>query len=188
MSEYNFLQRKNDVLGKKDKSYAEMWDERIRSLCEKINKSPNYYTTSSCSGRILLMVDQEKKGAGLFIWVSHDKINLKELKEALLSFKGKELLKFKCEPPILHIVCKNLSFAEEILEKGQKSGWKNSGIINLKRNVVVELHGTEKLEFPIFREGKFLVDDEFLELVARKSNKKLEKGWKRIGSLNAAIS
>ena len=84
--EYNFLQRKKDVLGKKDKSFIGGWDERIRDLCLKLNKSSNYYTTSSCSGRSLLMVDQQKKGAGLFIWVGHGKINLGDVKSGLKDF------------------------------------------------------------------------------------------------------
>ena len=187
MPEYNFLQRKSDILGKRDKSYAGEWDLKIKRLCEKINESPDYFTTSSCSGRVLLMIDQEKKNSGLFIWTSHDKFSLKELKKALLEYGGKELLKFKCEPPILHVVCKTLENAESILEKGQKSGWKNSGIISSKRDFVVELHGTEKLEFPVFTEGKFLVDDNFLNLIIEKSSKKLENGWKLIEGLEKAV-
>ncbi|MBS3084425.1 hypothetical protein J4411_00750 [Candidatus Pacearchaeota archaeon] len=188
MSEYNFLQRKNDVLKKVDKSYAGGWDKKIAALCEKINKSPNYYTTSSCSGRVLIMIDQMKKGAGLFIWMSHDKITPKEVRDKLENFKEKELLKFKCEPPIIHIVCKTLKDAKEILRKGQKAGFKNSGIISLSRNIVAEIHGTEKFEFPVFKCGKFLIGDKFIRLVVEKSNKKLEKGWKIIGKLDGLIS
>ena len=66
MQQDNFLQRKNDLLNKKDKSSIGKWDEKIATLCEVINKKDNYYTTSSCSGRIVVMVDQEKKGSGLF--------------------------------------------------------------------------------------------------------------------------
>lgn len=79
----NFENRKKDVLSKIDKSSIGKWDEKISSLCDKINSLKNYYTTSSCSGRILLMIDQEKKGEGLFVFVSHDKISFKKLKEEL---------------------------------------------------------------------------------------------------------
>jgi len=187
MAEYNFLQRKNDVLGKEDKSYAGEWDKHILKLCEKINKKENYYTTSSCSGRILLMVDKPKKGAGLFSWITHEKTTFEEIKKNLIKFSGKEPLKFKCEPPIIHIVCKTLKDAKEILDKGFKSGFKNSGVISFGKNIVVELHATEKYEFPIFYDKKILVDDNFLKIVVEKSNKKLEKGWKAISELEKKI-
>ena len=58
-----------------DKSSIGKWAEKISGLCGKINSKENYYTTSSCSGRILLLIDQEKKGEDLFL--------LKEIHEAL---------------------------------------------------------------------------------------------------------
>ncbi len=56
-----FQQRKKDILSKRDKSYKGNWDKHIKNLCDKINLSRNYCTTSSCSGRVVLMIDQEKK-------------------------------------------------------------------------------------------------------------------------------
>ena len=38
MAEHNFIQRKIDVLNKKDKSFAQGWDEKVISLCERIIK------------------------------------------------------------------------------------------------------------------------------------------------------
>jgi len=183
MAEYNFLQRKKNVLKKKDKSHAGKWDSKIVKLCDKINENKNYYTTSSCSGRALLMIDQQKKGAGLFLWVEHKKVSLKKLKNSLKIIKENRLVKFKLEPPIIHIVCKNLEYAKELLKKGFKSGWKKFGIISLEKNIVVELHSTEKLEFPIFKGEKFLVNDKFLKLIVKKCNIKLKIGWERINSL-----
>jgi len=40
-----FLQRKKEVLSKKDKSSKGSWDEKIKTLCDKINKKNDYYTT-----------------------------------------------------------------------------------------------------------------------------------------------
>jgi len=79
-----FLQRKKDVLLKIDKSSIGCWDEKISGLCEKINSMKNYYTTSSCSGRIVLMIDQNKKQKGLFIRIYHDEISFKQLKKDLM--------------------------------------------------------------------------------------------------------
>lgn len=79
----DFPQRKNSILFKQDKSLKGHWDEKIQRLCEKINSLENYYTTSSCSGRVVLMIDSEKKEKDLFLKVYHDLISFEELREDL---------------------------------------------------------------------------------------------------------
>ena len=183
----NFQQRKKAVLSKLDKSSIGGWDKKIVKLCDKLNKSKNFYTTSSCSGRIVLMIEQEKKAKNLFIKVWHDKISFNELKENLMNIRNKELIKFKLEPPILHLACKDLNCASEFLEKAKHVGWKRSGILTYKKNIILELNSTEKLESPIINNGKVLVNDLFLKLIVELSNKKLEKGWEKIENLKKII-
>ncbi len=182
MVEDSFLKRKKDVLSKLDKSSKGEWDEKILQLCEKINDSDNYYTTSSCSGRVVLIVDEDKKQEGLFVKIYHDKISLEDLKKDLTLVLGKnEKIKFKMESCILHVVCKSLEGAQILYDKAKLAGWKKSGIIATKNHVVLELNSTERLEFPIMCCGKILVNDEFLKIIVKETNKKLEKSWKKIG-------
>ena len=184
----SFQKRKKDVLSKLDKSSIGKWDEKIKPLCDKINSLENYYTTSSCSGRIMLMIDVEKKGEGLFVFVSHDKVSFKKLKDEInFALKKNNKIKFKVEPPILHISCESLKDAEKIQEKSRLAGWKISGIIGMKNNFTVELNGTERMEFPIIQNKKILVDDEFLKIVVDEANNKLEKSWMRIDKLEKLI-
>jgi tRNA wybutosine-synthesizing protein 3 len=184
----NFQQRKQDILSKIDKSSIGKWDEKIISLCEKINSKENYYTTSSCSGRIVLMIDQEKKVEDLFLFVSHDKISFKKLKEELeKSLKENKKIKFKLEPCILHISCKNLEDAEKLFEIGKNAGWKRLGIIGTRNGFTFELNSTEKLEFPIIQNKKILVDDDFLKIILEDANEKLEKCWTKIKKLEKEI-
>lgn len=177
----NFQQRKKEILSKKDKSSIGNWDEKVKSLCDKINKKENYYTTSSCSGRIIIMKDVNKKSPNLFEFVSHTSIKLKSLLENLP--KTKTNLKFKSEPPILHVSCKDLDSAKELLNNARNSGWKRSGIITLNKNIIVELISTEKIEFPLTRNGELLVDKKFLEIVLQKASNNLKKGWEKINKL-----
>jgi tRNA wybutosine-synthesizing protein 3 len=180
----SFQQRKQDVLSKLDKSSIGKWDEKIISLCNKINSLENYYTTSSCSGRILLMVDQEKKGENLFLFVSHDKVSFKKLKEELnLALKKNKKIKFKLEPCIIHIACETLEDAKKLFEIGKNAGWKRLGIIGTRNGFTFELNSTEKLEFPIIQNKKILVDDVFLKIAVDEANRKLEKSWLRIKKL-----
>ncbi len=230
MAKDNFQQRKTAILSKLDKSSIGEWDDKIKSLCDKINKKDDFYTTSSCSGRIIVMVDQDKKGPGLFEFVSHDLVEFDGLKKELGKINSlqsllpqlatshepssennflyheiarppqrpsinkkiklltnKSNIKFKSEPPILHVSCKTLEGAEDILNKAREVGWKRSGIISLGKNIIVELISTEKLEFPLIKEGKLLVDDNFLKIVLEKADSNLKKGWLKIEGLKKLI-
>lgn len=178
-----FLQRKNSILSKQDKSSVGEWDDKIKKLCDKINSKENLYTTSSCSGRIIIMFDKEDKENGLFINVWHDKLKFDQLKKAIIKIPEAENVKFKSEPAIVHIACKNIEDALELLKISKNAGWKRASIISLGNNIVVEIAGTEKIEFPLIDNGKILVDDEFLKIVLEKANEKLMKGWKNIDKL-----
>jgi tRNA wybutosine-synthesizing protein 3 len=186
----SFQQRKKDVLSRKDKSSIGEWDKKIIPICNKINSLENFYTTSSCSGRIILMIDQDKKREGLFLKSYHNKVSFDKLKKDLKEIVKKnknQIIKFKLEPCIIHIVCKSLDDAKFTLELANNSGWKNHFIISLGKNPIIELSGTERIEFPIFDGKNILVDDKFLKIVLKKANEKLENGWKKIERLKKEL-
>ena len=178
-----FTRRKQDCLKKDDKSSIGTWDEHIRELCEKINKKTNFYTLSSCAGRIVLIKNLVKKGPDMFILRSHEKMNFSELKKALENYEGKDDLMFKQETCILHVCCEKIEDAEKLLNIAREAGWKNSGIMSTQGRIVCELRSTEYLAFPIFAGGKILVSDDFLWAVVREANEKLEKSWEKIKKL-----
>lgn len=234
-----FLQRKKDVLFKMDKSSKSHWDKKIIPLCKKINSLKNYYTTSSCSGRIVIMIDVDKKAEGLFLKVYHDLISFKQFKKDLQSIvscftftfppthpkksltinkkkltkefcvhelsannmtksvlsqqfarlkaEPNHLIKFKQEPCILHVAARTLKDAKAFLRKAQLAGWKKSGIISSGNRFIVEMGGTDKLEFFIMDKGKILVDDDYLKLVVKRSNENLKKSWKKIEKLRKGV-
>ena len=183
-----FLKRKQDVLSKIDKSHKGGCDEKILELCEKINSLSNYYTTSSCSGRVVLMLDKDKKKGNLFLKIYHNLISFNQLKRDLdKMIKESKKIKFKMEPCILHVACRNLKDAQILHDKAKLAGWKKSGIIASEKRFVVELNSTEKLEFPIIKNRKILVDKEFLRIIVTESNKKLKKSWEKIEKLKEKI-
>jgi tRNA wybutosine-synthesizing protein 3 len=182
-----FLQRKHDILSKIDKSLIGEWDGRIVSLCKKINSFSEFYTTSSCSGRIVVMLDKSKKQRGLFLSVYHGELTLDKLLEDLNRIKEKGMIKFKQEPPILHVHCNTLEDAKRLLRKAQLAGWKKSGIISSGKRFILEMNATEKLEFLIMDKGKILVDENFLKLIVKKSNENLKKGWLKIEKLQKSL-
>ncbi len=182
-----FDKRKEDTLKKTDNSSKREWDLKIRVLCEKINKMKDYCTTSSCSGRILLIIDSDKKESGLFLWVSHELISFKELKEVLENVNKLGLIKFKQEPCIFHVACRSLRDSQSLLNKAKLAGWKKSGIITSEKRFVVELASTEKLEFYVMDKRKGLLSDDYLKLIVKKSNDHLKKSWEKIKRLKKLL-
>ena len=177
---------------KQDKSSIGEWDEKIRDLCKKINSKENYYTLSSCSGRIVLIKNLEQKQPDMFVLRKHDKISFNELKKALEDYKtkkeNKEDLIFKQESVIIHVACKTIKDAENMLNKAQRAGMKHSGIISIsQKRIVIEMIGSEQLAFPIFSNEKILVDDNFLKMAVKEANSRLERGWERIEDLEETI-
>lgn len=183
----SFIQRKKDVLSKKDKSSIGEWDKPIINLCNKINSFEEYYTTSSCSGRALLMIDKEKKQEGLFLKVYHDVFSFDEFKDAINEVKDNFNVKFKLDPCILHVACKNIDEAQKLYDKAKLAGWKKSGLISFDSRVILELNSSERLEFPVIEDGEILVSDAFLRKIVSESNQKLKKSWLKIEKLQKSL-
>ena len=148
MPKDNFNFRKTNQLKKADKSIRQKWDEKINKLCEKINKKDDYYTTSSCSGRILLLIDSEEKTDKLFLNVWHEKITFNELKKAIELIKTDKTIYFKQDPCILHIACRTLENAQSLCDLAiKKASWKRCGIIATRKRFIAELNSTEKIRY-----------------------------------------
>lgn len=99
-----------------------------------------------------------------------------DLKQLDIKRKRSEI-SFKQEPCGLHVACRTLKNAQQFLDKAKFTGWKKSGIIASNKRFIVECFSTEKLEFPIIKNGKILVDDNFLKLIVKKSNENLKRSW-----------
>jgi tRNA wybutosine-synthesizing protein 3 len=182
----NFLNNKRNVLNRKDKSNEGSWDKKINGLCRKINASKEYYTTSSCSGRINLVKGLPEKAEDVFLFKSHEKINFKQFNRELKKIKYKGLIYFKQEPCILHVACLDLESAKKLLNKARDAGWMRSGLISDKK-IILELISTEKLELPIINNGKLLVDENYLKLLVKEANKKLTRTWEKLKKLEKFI-
>lgn len=182
----NFEHEKRQFLSKPDKSGAGRIDKDIMNLVNSINSKQDYYTKSSCSGRIILMKETGKKQENVFLLVSHDKISFRNLKneteKASKKFNG--LIYLKMEPCIIHIACNSLSSAFKIVDIARNCGWKKSGIIS-RRNVV-ELVSTEILATPVSKNEKIAISDDYLKVLSGECNKKLAMTRDKIKKLEKA--
>lgn len=158
-----FSKEKKDFLNKKDKSTKGSWDKEILDLLNFINSLEDYYTTSSCSGRIVLISEQDKKESK-WLFVSHSPVS---------ELKINERCWFLQESPIIHIRCRSLESAAKLIDIACGVGLKKSGVISLS-NITVEIRGNERIECPVDEK----LSDEFVNRLVDEGNKKLLKSRK----------
>lgn len=182
----SFDQRKKSILEKADKASKGSWDEKVIEICNKLNESDDYYTTSSCSGKSVIMDEKLGKDGSYYLWSSHELVGFAELKEAIDGVVGKsesQVVKFKSESPILFICCRDVDSAKKLLEKCVEAGFKESGIKITNKLIAVEVRSGEKIEFPLMYDGEMLVWEEFLRVLVEEVNRKREFGWNKLDKL-----
>jgi tRNA wybutosine-synthesizing protein 3 len=153
-------------------------------LCDHIAKTENYFTSSSCAGRIALvgLGEEETKQESAFHRKWHRKVKEKEVLEAIKEFKG-TVLWFKQEPLILHLGTNTLENAKKILELCEKCGIKRAGIKTAKEGkLIVEMLGTQNIMTPI-KEGKTQAGKKYIKYLVKKANEKFEKNQELIKKL-----
>ena len=191
----SFAHEKLQFLKKPDKSLAGGIDRAIKKLVDKINSKEYNYTTSSCAGRILLMPEKRKKQEKVFCCVYHDPISFDKLMDdikGLKNIKGaiyiNDIIYLKHEPCIMHVACKDLKHAKNLINKARHAGWKKSGIISIKPDkVMCELVSTEILAAPIADKGNIIIDNNYLKILVKECNNKLSQTRLKIKKLEKEI-
>lgn len=174
----NFAQRKMKQLSKNDLSDEGATDKAILPLVNLLNSKKDYYTTSSCAGRIILIKDKGKQRKA-FLFKTHNKTNIKDIKKVLTSIKTKQFVYLKEEPPILHVACSSIKRAQQLLDKAKFAGWKKSGIISTNKRVMVELASTEIVAAPVAK-SKIIANDSYINFLVSEANRKLTRTQAKI--------
>jgi tRNA wybutosine-synthesizing protein 3 len=160
-------------------------DRQAISLCRFVAKTKNYFTSSSCAGRIILLElpkGGSKKDAN-FHRKWHCSTSFGKVKKALAE-NTRGVLWFKLDPFILHIGAKNIGGAAKILSAMKKAGVKRGGIIVAKEGkFLIELQGTESMALPVKKDSKMLVDESYLRFIVAEANRKLARNYKRLKKL-----
>ncbi len=183
----DFDHDKRMALTKKDKSRKGTVDKEIRALCDLINSKENYYTTSSCSGRILLLgfSESRKKHETRFLYSTHDTADAKETILALGSADGE--IWFRAECFILHVVCCTIEDADALLSLCRQLGLKRTGIISMAPKLTVEIINHPRIDAPV-RSESILVEDGYIEHLVLRGNAMLERNRNMIVRLEEKIA
>ena len=185
------MMNKKEALEKYEraKSKGEV-DKDIISLLEKINSLPYFYTTSSCSGRIVLLNIPEigdKKDAK-FVCKWHREVDKKELVNCLKDYKEHYLF-FIMQSPIIHIAASDIEWANKLIKISLECGFKYTSIKKIEsKKILVEVLSTENLHIPIGREGKIIVKEEQLTFFLEMANKLLVRAKGKLKCLEEKIN
>ncbi|XP_031734535.1 tRNA wybutosine-synthesizing protein 3 homolog [Anarrhichthys ocellatus] len=179
-----FSQWKNQCLNKLDQSKKGSVDEDIAHVVSLLNSCEEYFTTSSCSGRVVLIDGAPESSHVLkqncvWLFVSHQECRSEDLMGGLARSSGDAVFKF--EPFVLHVQCLRLDDAQLMHSVAINSGFRNSGLtVSKTGKIITAVRSTHCLEVPLSHEGKLLVEHEYIHFLTRIANQKMEENLRRI--------
>ncbi|MDT7891319.1 MAG: hypothetical protein RQ952_01105 [Thermoproteota archaeon] len=151
-------------------------DKDIMDLLNLINSSQNFYTLSSCSGRIQIIEGRNysKRKELRSIAKFHYGITKEDLMNSFQNIKG-DYAWISLQPPIIHIAAKSFDDAIKLLKIARTSGFKHSGIqAKNPDRYVIELNSSFRLDIPLRYKGVNLIKQEELDLLVELLNENLK--------------
>jgi tRNA wybutosine-synthesizing protein 3 len=184
-----FMQQKEEA----QKSLAEAklaneTDPEAMALVDYVNSLKDYYTTSSCSGRICLLHDVGSKLEAEWIGKWHRKVTFEEVMDAFENRPKEGRIRFIFESAIFHIVARDVACASKVVTIARNFGFKRVGIISVKeeRNTV-EVCSTERFDAPISDSGRALVDENYIKYLVDLGNMRFDEGIKKLRRLEQGL-
>jgi len=166
------------------------FDVDILDLVKKINEYQDMYTTSSCSGRIILIRSSQpwKKDESSILGKWHNGVEIRELLELLKRYGKSSNIWLILQSPIVHVVCRNVELAVRLIRLARSCGFRYSSIISHSSyGYVAEIMSSERLDIPVVLNGSRIINDEKLEEVVNYLNERLRNSKKRIERLRSTL-
>lgn len=160
-------------------------DEPVLQYLSVINAVPEFATSSSCYGRILLLdLPSRKKEDCTFVGKWHRKVTEEEVWKVLENTDYKKVW-LKMDSLILHVSCDSIESANALLKVKTKAGLKRGGIFNIQDGrVQVEIGGTQKMEVPV-KDESILITKPYFTYLIEEANKKFDANvaqWERFNN------
>ena len=177
MKERDFLENKKIALKKLEKAKKEkLADGDIIPILDLINQTEDYFTSSSCYGRTVLLelpiIGDKKEAKFLGKW--HRTVNASEILDSV-KYAKKGQIWILSQSPIIHIAAKTQFAADKMLKTAIACGFKHSGLKSLDKKIVVEVCSTERLDAPVGKDGILFCNKDHLELLVDISNEIMKK-------------
>jgi tRNA wybutosine-synthesizing protein 3 len=190
IKEKDFIKNKIQILEKlKIAKKENLVDKGIIPIIDRINSNNNYYTTSSCFGRIVLLElpDLGDKKNAVFLGKWHRKIKPEDVFLALEKSSGKGQLWFLAQSPIIHIHSINIKSADKLVKLAINCGFKHSSFKTTEKNIIVEIVSTERIDAPVGLNGKLYCDKNYIFLLTDIANKVIKKSFLKLEKLKDTL-
>jgi len=165
-------------------------DADLLNILKLINASENYFTTSSCAGRIMILEKplSENKPETNILGKWHRQVSLHEVREAVTKHR-KNYLWFKLDGFIFHVVARTLDDAVFLLHFVKNLGLRDSGIRSISQNgAVVAIVSSERISHLLGVNGKILVKEEELRELVELANKKFARMRQKLKQLERELA
>jgi tRNA wybutosine-synthesizing protein 3 len=163
-------------------------DAGMLPLIDYANSLPDYYTTSTCAGRISLFHDPGSKPGSAWVGKWHRMVEEKEVLAAMEKIPSTGTVWFMHEPTIVHIACRDIERAVALVNLARNCGYKKVGILSCKPDrVLVEICGTERIDAPVAEKGKVITSEKYIKYLVGVSNRKYKKGALRLKRLEGNL-
>ncbi|MDI3475269.1 MAG: tRNA wybutosine-synthesizing protein 3 [Thermococcaceae archaeon] len=182
-------QKKKAMEGLRKALEEDKVDHDIIPLLEKINALQNYFTTSSCSGRISVMEMPHFGDKVNSVWLGkwHREVTVEEVFEAVGKHRSGQLW-FLVRSPILHVGARTLEDAVKLLNLAIGLGFKYSNIKSVShKKLVVEIRSTERMDVPLGENGELWVDEAYIKKIVNLANAQVRRFKGKLKRLEAEI-
>lgn len=181
--------KKDRIKDLEDKVNEGEVDFAIKPLLDIINSKPDYFTTSSCAGRIVILqlpkLGDKENAEFLGKW--HREVELEEVKGVFSKIQDKNKVFLITQSPIVHVRCKTLDSAISLRNKAVGSGLKYSTLKSITLNsksepvkIVVEILSSENIHIPISEGKKLYPDEEYLNFMIENANYALNRAQEKL--------
>ena len=164
-------------------------DRRILGLLKVINEREKSYTTSSCSGRVIVLDSYYpwERDEDNVVFKSHDPVDSSVLRK-VLEIRPMKRFWVQATGPILHIMTLDESEALNLIRVAREAGFKHSGIMGCSdKGWLVELVSGVHVTIPFKDNEAIYIETGELERLIRLLNSMLEEGWRRIDKLKELL-
>ena len=185
-----FSQHKSNAMKKLESALSEgLVDEDVISVINSFNSHPDIFTTSSCAGRIQLIIlpDIGRKDSVQRRKTWHREVTIDDVEGAIseLEIPDNSIVILQTQSPIFHLSCRTLELAIKLRGIVHGQGWKYSSLItgnDEKWNV--EILSANRIDNLLFRKGVISPPDEGrLNFIIEESNKILVRAQARLEAL-----
>lgn len=143
-----------------------------------VEGSTNYFTTSTCSGRITLMDlnEDESKKENVFYRKWHSTVKFNDVWKGIEEYKTKGNLWLRQDAFVYVIGTNSWENVKQLIRACQEAGVKRYGVHHFEdEKILMEIFGTQNMSIPLITRGKLLVDKNAVKEWVKIANRK----WKQ---------